>query len=250
MEKRRSNQLTILQWAESAGIFDRDIPFKRPSDAESEGSNTPTNSAAHVADPAGGVCDGKTDDNIMPMRIETAHLDDKKLQAALKTGDSKALIASLEEGNKARVSAINCQFTKDLARAVLAAVDYEVPEVVKTAMNKTVAGLQELSKIFKDQGITDKKVFDALAKKIEASSNEVTLSDGVARGFQAMLIECLSYRLRSDPEWKNVKMADALDGAINDIIRLGPKRNETAEEKKARKESGLADEDEEEEAKV
>jgi len=169
----------------------------------------------------------------MPQRKETAHLDSKKLEAALKKGDAEALSNVLEQGYKDRVSSSNCTFQKDLAREIMNLIGYEAPAEVRATTNKAVAELEALKQILESEGVKDKKVFASIEQRIDNASQQVIVSDGVTKAFQSLLIESLAFRMRNDDSFNKeaVKAADAIDGIIADIIEYGPKRSMTKAEK-------------------
>jgi len=165
----------------------------------------------------------------MPPKKEHAHLDSKKLESALEKGDAGLLSSVLQEGHEKRVSSSNCMFQKDLVRKIMDILGYEAPADIKTT-NKKVEELEAIKLILVGEGVTNEKVLNSIQDRIDQASSSTLISDGITKGFQSLMIESLAYRLRNDKMMKFPKIADAIDGAKQDIIQFGNKRNMTKKE--------------------
>ena len=123
-------------------------------------------------------------------------------------------------------------------------LEYEAAVEVKKSTNKTVAEIEEIKAMLAEQGVVKESVFASLDKRIEVASKKFIISDGITKSFQSLLIESLVFRLRHDKSMKHPKIADALNGAKESIIKYGAKRAETKAEKAER--VGKEGDDEEE----
>lgn len=160
----------------------------------------------------------------------------------LESGDGAGLIKISDEAYASRIESINPQVQKFVASAILNLAEYELPEIVKTSTNKSVATLESIKTML--GGNIDAKVLATIEKGIADASKSFTASDGVQKGWQSFVITCIAEHF---DKLKKPKVAKALTTAAGQLVSNGAKRQMNKAEKEAYKASKLGQDAPEEE---
>jgi len=171
---------------------------------------------------------------------------EEAIRVALEAGDAEQLAEILAKGYNDRTVSINPQIQKKLAKTIMDICGYEPPEKVRTSSNSVVGKLEELQKKIAASGNLTPEIAELIGKQMEESTTSFVASDGVQKGWQAFVIECVSERMDRE---KHKKPAAALIGAVDKIVDYGAKRAMTAEEQReydAKKAAGQSNDEEEE----